>query len=103
VEAGSGGEDLYLGQTHSYHNVGIATVLAIILPGAGQFFNRQAVKGTAILLLATFCLIVFAASPRTYGYAAWGAVAFWVVGIFDAGLIAGRIVRGEPVSAWRWF
>jgi TM2 domain-containing membrane protein YozV len=88
---------------HSYHNVGIATVLAIILPGAGQFFNRQSAKGAILLVLATVSLAVFAANPRTYGHVAWGAVAFWVLGIFDAGLVAGRIVRGEAVSPWRWF
>jgi TM2 domain-containing membrane protein YozV len=92
-----------LRQAQSYHNVGIATVLAIILPGAGQFFNRQTVKGAALLVLSTLCLAIFAVSPRTYGHAAWGAVALWVIGIFDAGLVAGRIVHGETVSPWRWF
>lgn len=90
-------------QTYSYHNIGIATVLGIILPGAGQFFNRQPSKGTTLLLVATLCLVVFAVSPRAYGHAAWGAVAAWLLGVFDAGLVAGRIVRGESVSAWRWF
>lgn len=90
-------------QAPSHHNVGIATVLAIILPGAGQFFNRQPVKGAALLLLSTLCLAIFAASPKSYGYAAWGAVGFWLLGVFDAGLVAGRIVRGETVRPWRWF
>jgi TM2 domain-containing membrane protein YozV len=86
-----------------YHSAGIATVLAIILPGAGQFFNRQSAKGALILLLAILSLVLFAINPREYGAAAWGAMVAWMIGILDAGLVGGRIVRHEHVGPWRWF
>jgi len=85
------------------HSVGIATVLSIILPGAGQLFNRQSAKGGILLLVATLCLVAFAVDPAKYGVAAWGALVVWLAGIFDAGLVAGRIVRRGTAGPWRWF
>ena len=77
------------------HSVAVAILLSLFcFLGFGQIYNRQAIKGVVILLSA-MVLAVFTMGISiliTYPLAA-----------IDAGLIAGRLNRGEVITEWQWF
>jgi hypothetical protein len=76
------------------HPPAMAVILSLWLPGLGQFYNRQASKAVAILMLTlSICLL---ADIRI------GLIMLPLAAI-DAGLIAARLNRGEPVREWEWF
>lgn len=76
------------------HMIWLAILLAVLLAGAGQIYNRQILKGL-VLLFGTY-LIGFVALGM-YG------IALWALGIADAAIVASRLDRGEPVSPWKFF
>ncbi|NLB94505.1 MAG: serine/threonine protein kinase [Armatimonadetes bacterium] len=81
--------------TPGSHSPVVAVLLSILcLICGGQFYNRQYLKGVVILLGA----IVLA--PVTEGVS---TILAWILGPIDAGLIAGRLNRGETVTKWQWF
>ncbi len=97
------------------HKIWPAILLAVLLTGAGQIYNRQIVKGLGLLLCMYllgngffgFYEVLFLAqgnaalSPAIF--LTIFAVAIWVLGIADAIIIASRLERGEPVSPWKFF
>jgi len=89
-----------------HHDVSVALLAATLFPGGGQLYNGQ--RGKAVLLLGLFVvlLVAFAVDPLRPGLIpVAGSVCFvdWVVGMVDAGLVAGRLIRREAVAPWRWF
>lgn len=76
------------------HSIVAAIILSlVILPGAGQIYNHQIVKGVLMIVVAI-------ASVLSVGYYA-GVI--WLVALADAGAIASRLCKGEPVDAFQWF
>ncbi len=67
----------------------LAALISVILPGAGQIYAGQTIKGVIILLVA-------------FGTCFGGGV-FNVLAAIDALLIAQRKARGEPVGDWQFF
>lgn len=67
------------------HNPGVAVVLSILFPGAGQIYNGQVGKGIAVFLSSTIGMIFL------FGFFVW----FW--SLFDAHNVAKKIQSGIPV------
>ena len=88
-----------------HHDVTMAALAAIALPGGGQMYNAQRGKGLLFALpplLGLFVLLGPHTPAATVGI--WSAgLLLWFVGIVDAALIAGRWIRREPVRPWQWF
>ena len=88
-----------------YHDPGTAVMMSLFLPGAGQLYNGQIIKGIALIVL-TFAGIFAATAmpnPVTLLLGGRGEIVLWLVGIFDTAIIARRLRRGQAVSAWKWF
>jgi TM2 domain-containing membrane protein YozV len=76
------------------HSVGTAVLLALLITGLGQMYNKQGMKGLMILLISV--LLAF----FTCGLSILITHPFALI---DAILIAGRLNRGEPISEWQCF
>jgi TM2 domain-containing membrane protein YozV len=76
------------------HSVGTAVLLALLITGLGQIYNKQGMKGLVILLISVV-LAVF-----TCGLSILLTHPFAVI---DAVMIAGRLNRGEAISEWQCF
>ncbi len=70
-------------------NAVLAAIISAILPGAGQIYAGQTVKGVLLLVLAFFTCM--------------GGGLFNVLAAVDAFLIAQRKARGETVGDWQFF
>ena len=75
-------------------SVGLAQFLSCLLPGLGQIYNGQVLKGIAVI-----CANVLIASA-TVGF---GYLAVLVAAIIDAGKIAKKINEGKAVGEWEFF
>lgn len=76
------------------HSVGTAVILALLITGLGQVYNKQAMKGLLILFVSVI-LAVFTCGLSillTHPFA-----------FIDAILIAQRLNRGEAISEWQSF
>ena len=77
------------------HSIAIAVILSLCcITGFGQIYNKQAMKGIAILL-ASILFGVFS-----------GGISFlitWPLSVIDAYLIATKLNRGQAVGEWEWF
>ena len=76
------------------HSVGTAVLLALLITGLGQIYNKQGMKGLVILLVSVV-LAVF-----TCGFS---IILTHPFAIIDAVLIAQRLNRGEAVRDWQCF
>lgn len=76
------------------HSPSLAVLLSLCIIGFGQVYNRQALKGIAVLL-ATLAL------AEMMGVR--GAIMMHPIAAVDAWAIAARIRRGENVGRWQWF
>ena len=86
-----------------YHNIGIASVVSMIFPGGGQFYNGQTSKGVLFMVAAAVEMVTIILRPRiAYPVLGLGFI-FWLVGIIDAGLIASRLIRRERIQPFQWF
>jgi len=88
-----------------HHDVTMAALAAIALPGGGQMYNAQRGKGL-LLALPPLCGLFLLLGPHspTVAIAIWTlGLLLWFLGIVDAALIAGRWKRHEPVRPWQWF
>jgi hypothetical protein len=83
------------------HDVSVAAMLSIFLPGGGEMYNHQLEKGILLVLLFVVPLAV-ALVMWQFKYALLAPVV-WCVSVTDASLIAGRLLRGETVRPWQWF
>ena len=88
-----------------YHDISTAVMMATFLPGGGQLYNNQNIKGIAFVLLTFlgFFSVVWYPNRFTLYLAGTGEIIVWLVGIFDAAIIARRLRRGQKVSVWKWF
>lgn len=76
------------------HSVGTAVLLALLITGLGQIYNKQGMKGLVILLISVV-LAFFTCGLSillTHPFA-----------IIDAVLIAQRLNRGEAIRDWQCF
>jgi hypothetical protein len=77
------------------HSPGLAVVLSLLFfVFAGQLYNGQYLKAVVFGLVSLVC------GAMTGGVS---IVITYPVGVIDAGMIAGRLNRGEPVSQWQFF
>jgi TM2 domain-containing membrane protein YozV len=76
------------------HSVGTAVLLALLITGLGQLYNKQAMKGL-VILVASVILAVF-----TCGFSVLLTHPFAFI---DALMIAQRLNRGEAVREWQCF
>ena len=80
--------------TAGTHSVGTALILALLITGLGQVYNKQAMKGLLILLIS----VILAAFTCGLSILLTHPFAF-----IDAILIAQRLNRGEAISEWQCF
>ena len=76
------------------HSVATAVILALLITGLGQMYNKQAMKGLVILLISVL-LAAFTCGVSiviTHPFA-----------LIDAILIAQRLNRGEAIRDWQCF
>lgn len=76
------------------HSVGTAVLLALLITGLGQLYNKQAMKGL-VILVASVILAVF-----TCGFSLLLTHPFAFI---DALMVAQRLNRGEAVREWQCF
>jgi TM2 domain-containing membrane protein YozV len=76
------------------HSPAMAIICSLLLTGMGQMVNKQTNKGIVILIS---CIV---AGLATFGI---GGFVIAVLAAIDAGIIAGRLNRGEAVGQWQWF
>ena len=78
----------------SAHSPIAAVLLSLLITGLGQIYNKQIAKGILALVLAIILAVC-----------TWGiSILFtWIFVGIDAGLIAGRLQRGETVTEWQCF
>jgi len=76
------------------HSVGTALLLALLITGLGQVYNKQGMKGLMILVVS----VVLAAFTCGFSILLTHPFAF-----IDAILIAQRLNRGEAISEWQCF
>ena len=86
-----------------HHNVAIATVISLALPGAGQFYNGQGGKGALILVASTSLVGAALWNPGLTCPVAAPLLLLYIIAIVDAGVTAGRRIHGESVRPWQWF
>ena len=89
-----------------YHDVSIAVCAGIFLLGAGQLYNGQAAKGSVLVAMAVLgaaLIVVEAHNPAALILALVAGLILYTAAIIDAGVIAGRLIRCEPVRPWQWF
>ncbi len=80
---------VYRGQS-----VNVAVLLSCLLPGVGQIYLGQTMKGLALLVLA---LVLGSATLGTLG------VVVWLVALIDAHKIGTKLAAGQPVREWDFF
>lgn len=89
-----------------HHDIQLAALVALTLPGAGQLYNGQTGKGLIVMVLSLIGLALFATRLH-YALSdarVWGmCLMLWMLEIVDAGVIAARLVRRERVQRWQWF
>ena len=76
------------------HSVGTAVILALLITGLGQVYNKQAMKGLLILVAS----VILAAFTCGLSILLTHPFAF-----IDALMIAQRLNRGEAVREWQCF
>lgn len=76
------------------HSVGTAVILALLITGLGQVYNKQAMKGLLILVAS----VILAAFTCGISILLTHPFAF-----IDALMIAQRLNRGEAVREWQCF
>lgn len=83
------------------HDVSVAAMMSIFLPGGGELYNGQV--GKAALMALLYIVPVAAAFLTRTWWIGLVAPVVWCVSVTDASITAGRILRGETVGAWKWF
>jgi tetratricopeptide (TPR) repeat protein len=100
-------------------NAGMAMFLSLV-PGFGQFYNGQFIKGAALMGVWALCLVVFAASPeRDFFFKAFARmmalkpvgsfppflsfvgivmIAVWLYSIVDAPFMAGKAPQSDDTG-----
>lgn len=76
------------------HSVGTAVLLALLITGLGQVYNKQGMKGLVILVIA----VILAAFTCGISILLTHPFAF-----IDAIMIAQRLNRGEAIREWQCF
>lgn len=71
----------------------LAAVASFVIPGLGQIYNGQIMKGLILIVLALFSAALF---PFLIGFATYFII--WIFSIYDAYQTAEKINAGEIVS-----
>lgn len=79
------------------HSAGVAVLLSFLIVGGGQFYNRQGAKGGTMLIGGILLAVL------TLALAGIGGSIVWIISMIDAGVVAGRLNRGETVAPWQFF
>jgi len=75
-------------------SVGTAQILACLIPGLGQIYNGQVVKGI-VIILANIIL-----ASATFGIS---GIVILILAVIDAGNIAKKLNEGRTVGEWEFF
>lgn len=92
--------------TAENHDVSLAVCAGVLLLGAGQLYNGQTAKGSALVALALAGAVFMALEARNAAVVIVGLMVgliLYTITVIDAGVIAGRLIRREPVRPWDWF
>ena len=81
-----------MGVAPSGKSAGIATLLSCILPGVGQIYLGQVVKG--IVMLAAYLVL---------GATVILPLAIWIAAMIDANKIGKKLEAGQSVQQWEFF
>ena len=91
-------------QTISYRNPGIATLMSLVFPGGGQFYNAQSSKGIGFFLWGSISngVIIYAlegnidsdTQETIIAIAGISALTCWIYGMYDANSMAKQINKG---------
>lgn len=86
----------------------LAALFSFLLPGGGQLYNRQFIKGALIILgYGTVSSVLGVLIVFTLGLALFLApvllLPITVVSMIDGYKVAARLQRGEAVRQWQWF
>ena len=77
------------------HSPVVAVLLSLFcIMGLGQMYNRQVGKGFVVLGVSVVLALL------TVGFS---VIVTYPLAAIDAGLIGGRLNRGEPITEWQWF
>jgi TM2 domain-containing membrane protein YozV len=71
-----------------------ALILSCLIPGIGQIYLGQTIKGLVILIAS------FVIATATFGI---GGIILWVVAMVDAHMIGNKLVSGNSVGQWEFF
>ncbi|MBO7328813.1 MAG: hypothetical protein J6W00_08595 [Lentisphaeria bacterium] len=78
------------------HNIAVAGLLSLILPGLGEIYNHQWIKGVAILLLTlTLSIIPLIGFPVN--------ILFRIFSVIDSVKIGSKIAGGYEVKPFEFF
>lgn len=75
------------------HPTWLAAILSMLIPGTGQMFNRQFVKGVIFMAFAGVASIVLPPA----------CILVWLVGVLDATLIGNRLREGQTITDFQTF
>ena len=75
-------------------SAGTATLLSCLIPGLGQIYLGQTMKGVVILIAD---LLLTGATAGVLG------PVIWIVAMVDANKIGKRLENGETVTEWQFF
>lgn len=91
-------------KTIPYRNPGIATLMSLVFPGGGQFYNAQSIKGIGFFLWSSINYGVIAYAIRKdfvpdtqvkiFAIAGVSALTCWIYGMYDANSMAKKINQG---------
>ena len=73
-------------------SAGLATLLSCILPGVGQIYLGQVIKGIVILAadIVLGCTVII-------------PLVIWIVAMIDANKIGKKLEAGQSVQQWEFF
>lgn len=78
----------------------VATILSCVIPGVGQIYLGQMVKGVAMIVASSVFSFI---GWELFWPAFFIAVPLWVVAMIDANGIGRKLEAGKSVGEWEFF